>query len=343
MPLRTVTIDPLGDPRWQRFVETSEQATVFHHVQWLALLHAQYGYPIYALCVVDAAGRVVAGVPLAHVRSRLTGRRLVALPFSDHCPILVQGDRGGEALELLAASLQRRHREHGLAVEVRGELPGLPVGSRSFYHHRICLSGGYEGVASGFRQNMRRDIRRAHRDGVVVELGRGRADLDAFYDLHLRTRRRQGVPTQPRRFIRRFEQLFDSGLGFVLVARHTGVPVAAAVYLQWGSTLTYKYGASATDHLRVRPNHAVFEESIRWSCEQGLTTLDLGRTDLDNEGLRSFKLGWGAEEQMLTYSSLAGRSLHQGGTLASLAHAVITRTPPITGRVAGLTLYRHFG
>ncbi|MHB1836428.1 MAG: hypothetical protein ACYCXW_15870 [Solirubrobacteraceae bacterium] len=43
MPLRTVTIDPLGDPRWQRFVENSGQATIFHHVQWLALLHAQYG------------------------------------------------------------------------------------------------------------------------------------------------------------------------------------------------------------------------------------------------------------------------------------------------------------
>src|SRR3712207_7808324 len=40
-----------------------------------------------------------------------------------------------------------------------------------------------------------------------------------FFRLHVQTRRRQGVPTQPRRFIMAFEDLFTEALGFVALAR----------------------------------------------------------------------------------------------------------------------------
>ena len=243
----------------------------------------------------------------------------------------------------LLAGLREQHDARGLTVEVRGELQGLPVSGKSFYHHEVPLGPDYEAVAARFRQNAKRDIKRAAREGIEVHRGTGRAELDAFYELHLRTRQRQGVPTQPRRFIRRFERLFEHGLGFVLVATAEGTPAAAAVYLTCGQTLTYKYGASSVQFLKRRPNHAVFAESIRWGCANGMTTLDLGRTDLDNDGLRAFKVGWGGEERVLAYSSLSTKAKSSGGGIPSVAHALICRTPPIAGRLAGLALYRHFG
>ena len=47
---------------------------------------------------------------------------------------------------------------------------------------------------------------------------------------------------------------------------------------------------------------------IRWACEAGFHTLDFGRTDVDNEGLRSFKRSWGASEVELAYTYLADRT-----------------------------------
>ena len=77
-------LDPLADPRWAAFVRCAPEADVFHHPAWLSLLHEHYRYPMQALCVLEH-GEIVAGLPLARVESRLTGRRLVAVPFSDRC------------------------------------------------------------------------------------------------------------------------------------------------------------------------------------------------------------------------------------------------------------------
>lgn len=343
MTLRTMTTDPLVDERWQAFVAGSSDATIFHHVEWLRLLHDQYRYPMRACCVVDSSDRIVAGLPLAHVTSRLTGNRLVALPFSDLCPVVCDSSAGDEAIGALVRSLNNAHQELHLDVEVRGPTPGVPASGREFYHHEIPLDQDLAALQSRFRQNIRRDIKRAAREGVEVRRGTTVEDLDTFYSLHLRTRQRQGVPTQPRRFIRRFARLFDAGLGFVLLATFDGAPLAAAVYLNWGTTLTYKYGASAPEHLKKRPNHAIFMEAIRWGCEQGMTSVDLGRTDFDNEGLRAFKQGWGSHERQLAYAAFS-RSPKKGGTgVPGLARTLISRTPPLTGRLAGLALYRHFG
>ena len=140
--------------------------------------------------------------------------------------------------------------------------------------------------------------------------GERREDLcETFVSLHLRTRRRQGLPIQPRSFFERlWEEMIEPGHGFVQIAQVDEVPAAAAVFLHGGTTVTYKYGASAPEHLSRRPNHLVFWEAIRWACLNGYETLDFGRSDADNQGLRAFKSGWGTVETELAYSTLGGSS-----------------------------------
>ena len=80
-PLPNVTvIDPLLDGRWDRFVDRHPNAGPFHHSSWARALVDAYGYlPRYH--VVEVAAEIVAAWPAMLVRSRLTGNRLVALPF----------------------------------------------------------------------------------------------------------------------------------------------------------------------------------------------------------------------------------------------------------------------
>lgn len=341
--LASETIDPLRDERWQRFVEGSESGSVFHHREWLALLQRQYGYPMLAHCVSDG-GAIVAGLPFAYVRSALTGRRLVAVPFSDACAPLLRDPQDEAAQQQLLDDLCDVHLRERVDVEIRTGLPGIGRAGESFRAHRVPLSGGPEAVSGRFAKMTTRGVARARREGVQVSLARDEQALCDFYRLHLETRRRQGMPTQPKRFLQRFTDLFERSLGFVLLARVEGRTAAAAVFLCFNGVLTYKYGASRRADLRFRPNHAIFAEAIRWACEHGVHTLDLGRTDLDNDGLRAFKRGWGAQERPLTYTLLCARPLRPTSVRARRAlAATISRGPPLAGRLIGATLYRHFG
>ena len=87
----------------------------------------------------------------------------------------------------------------------------------------------------------------------------------------------------------------------IAIASHEQHPIAASVYFQMGARAIYKYGASDEAFQQLRGANVVMWEALKWHARQGAKTLHLGRTSLGNEGLRRFKLGWGAEEQKIEY------------------------------------------
>lgn len=332
-------VDPLRQPEWLDLLDRAPAATAFHHPAWLRLLSDHYRYQVSAWCLADGDGGLVAGLPVALVRGRITGERLISLPFSDACPPLIAGGDPGA----LAAAVSAERERHGLPLEVRGPLPGATMTTR-FVQHQLELEPGVERVTRRFtKSQVRRGVAKAVREGVTVDRLTDADALARFYALHTATRRRQGVPTQPRRFILRFSSLFDEGLGFVMLARHEGRDVAGAVFLHFGGTLTYKYGASRRADLYLRPNNLLFMEAIRWGCENGMRTLDLGRTDLDNAGLLAFKRSFGPAESPLPYSYLgAPRRDPARGLPGRALSTVIQHSPAGVGRLVGEALYRDF-
>jgi CelD/BcsL family acetyltransferase involved in cellulose biosynthesis len=342
--VRGVLLDPLGDERWTWLTATAPRATIFHHPRWLALLHRRYRYPVAGAAVLDDAGAPLAGLPLAFVASRLTGRRLVGLPFSDACPPLLAEGAPSEALDVLAGTLERERARRGVPLQVCAPYPQVGTVTERFLLHAVDLRSGADAVEKGMRPSARRHVRHAERLGVEVVTGTDRAALDAFYALHVHTRRRLGVPTQPKRFIRDLAALMADGLGFVALARYGGRAIAALVLLRAGATLTYKYGASDERFLRLRPNNLLFARVLRSACEAGLDTLDLGRTDPGQPGLAAFKRSLGASERPLAYTYAGGPPpAADGSRLERAAGAVIRRTPATVGRIAGELLYRHAG
>jgi hypothetical protein len=337
-------LDPLADPRWRRLVSAAPGATVFHHPAWLALLRATYRYELTACCVEAPDGELLAGLPLAVVSSRITGSRLVALPFSDVCPPLLAAGAPAATGPALATALERLRRSRAVPLEVHGTgavLGEAPAGER-FHHHVLTLEPDVTAVQRRFRKaQAMRGVRRAVQDGLRAELRTDRGALAAFYGLHVATRRRLGVPTQPRRFILGLERLFGEGLGFVLLVRGEGPPVAGAVFLAFRGVLTYKYGASDVRSLASRPNNLLFMEAIRWGCEHGFGAVDFGRTHWGQDGLRRFKLAWGAEERELCYRQLGAAEPGWHAGAERMLGAIIRRTPPLTSRLIGEVLYRH--
>jgi CelD/BcsL family acetyltransferase involved in cellulose biosynthesis len=334
-----------ADRRWVSFTASQCQANIFHHPAWMSLLADCYGYHPFVVAVCDASGNICAGLPMMEVRSALTGRRWVSLPFTDHCAPLFED---ADLLDDLTDCVVELHRDRSIPqIELRCELPTHPaIRSRSSHVlHTIKLNSDPELTANRVHHMHRRNIKVAMKRGVRIEWGVDQEHLDEFYSLHLRTRRRQGVPVQPKRFFDLLRStIIQRGQGFILLAHKDNEYLAGAVFLHWHQTLTYKYGASTTDSLSLRPNNLLFWTAIRWGCENGYTLLDMGRTDSSNAGLRQFKSRWGAEEQPLIYSTLCDEPIRAvGGRLMRALQTVIRNSPLWVCRAAGEVLYRHVG
>jgi len=334
-----------SDEHWAAFTASHSLANIFHHPAWLKLLAECYGYHPFVVVVSDADDNVRAGLPVMEVNSRLTGRRWVSLPFTDHCAPL---SRDAESLNCLADRLVYFFQDHSVPkIELRCRFPTYPgVESQARYVlHTIKLDPDSEAVAKRFHPMHKRNIEAAQKRGVRIELGTKHEHLKAFYCLHTETRRRQGVPVQPWRFFDLLgSKIIEQGLGFVLLAYKDAECLAAAIFLHWQQTLTYKYGASSIAGLRLRPNNLLFGAAIRWGCENGYTLFDMGRTDLENVGLREFKNGWGTEEVLLTYCTLsASPSGTKTNKLIPIMHTIIRHSPLWVCRATGELLYKHFG
>jgi CelD/BcsL family acetyltransferase involved in cellulose biosynthesis len=340
-----VSVFELTDPRWRGFVARHPGATAFHHPDWVRVVADCYRFRAFALATSDAAGVIRAGIPVVEVRHFRGGPKWVSLPYTDYCPPLVSCRQEEDQL---ASALQRASCAAGVRrVEIRAPLTGSASSGATALRHVIGLDRSPAEVYAGFhRSQVQRNIRRAEREGLTVRRSTRQRDLiDTFYQLHLRTRRRQGVPVQPRRFFRLlWENTISTGLGSVLIVEAAGRPIAAAVFLAWNETVTYKFGASEASAWSLRPNHLLFWHAIRTACEQGYRCFDFGRTDAGHEGLRNFKLSWGAAEDPLIYGTLgadAEPAPATGGMAARMLGPVIRHSPLLLCRAAGQTLYRY--
>src|SRR5689334_10594977 len=103
-------IDPLIDTRWSALVKRHPRASVFHTTGWLEALHQTYGYTPLAYTSSPPGSDLQNGVVFCRVDSWLTGRRLVSLPFSDHCEPLLRGDDDVESLRRSLGQIRERDR-----------------------------------------------------------------------------------------------------------------------------------------------------------------------------------------------------------------------------------------
>ena len=185
------------------------------------------------------------------------------------------------------------------------------------------------------RSQVQRGIKRSRRDGVAIRRGDQERDLtEIFYDLHLHTRRRHGIPVQPRRFFELlWRRILEPGHGFLSLAYSGRIPVAGAVFLIGRETLTYKYSASRPEFWRVRPNHALIWHAMEWACANGFRTFDFGLTHFPNRGLRDFKRRWAAREEVLHRSVVADTALPSRSPYGPARACARSRRPARTALV----------
>ncbi len=350
-------IEPLRDARWDEFVERHPDSSLFHSSAWLRALQRTYGYKPVAFSTSSRGSRLQNALVFCQVESWLTGRRLVSLPFSDHCDPLV--DRPDEMDALSLALDLEFHRGKWRYIELRPvQRPGLtldlPHSEIPYTLHQLDLSPDVETLFRNcHKDSTQRKIRRAEREGLTYREASSHDAaseelLDYFYALHTVTRGRHARPPQPRHWFRNLMEEFGPALA-IRVAFHEKRPVASILTIRHKDTLVYKYGGSDPRFNPLGSMHLLLWGAIRDARAAGLRCFDFGRTEADQAGLITFKKRWGSVQSELMYSRYGSPEsvsevFESGESWKSrLAKGILAHMPPSVLSLAGRALYRHVG
>ena len=339
-------INPLQIPNWDEIILNFPDYSIFHTKGWVITIQETYHYEPQFLAFINN-NSFDAIIPLMIVDSFFTGTRAISLPFSDYCEPFIRG--GVHFNELFDFLLEYFKTIKINYIELRGGQKhfGDVVPSTFDYLHKLDLKIGEENIYKNFSSNTKRNIKKAEREGIEVTISNSDNALEDFYRMNCITRKKHGLPPQPKRFFENlYKYLFIPEKGFIILAKHRNIPIAGAVFFLVGKKVLYKFGASYMEFQNLRANNIVMWTAIKHCINKGYDEFCFGRTEPDNEGLRKFKLGWGTVEEVNnTYRyDLRVNSFVPVQTKTTGYHTkVFSNTPLVLLKLFGSLFYRHFG
>lgn len=277
------------------------QDTFFHEGSWAKALNESYGYKNTAL-IQRENEEISSIIPMMEVNSWLSGKRGISLPYTDFCQPLSKTKEHFQAAfeELIRYGKSRNWKYIELREANQYFLNEEP--STQYHSHTLKLHPSIEEQFSTLASSTQRAIRKANKSDLKIVASRELKDLKAFYNLQCLTRKRHGLPAQPYSFFKNlYRYIIEEKQGIVFLALLNGAPAAGALFLNYKKKTIYKFGASDITIQSTRANNFVMWEAIKWHIENGYQELHFGRSSLAHEGLRAYKLRWGAKEGSINY------------------------------------------
>jgi len=380
-------INPLNYPGWDELLLKTPDSSFFHSSHWTRVLNESYGYKPLYFSEINGS-RLVTLISVMEVRSILTGKRGVSLPFTDYCELIINGKDSFQAALDWLIEYGKKARWKYIEMRTGNSLPHEFLPSSFYYGHTLNLSkdetfmtqqaagnienpsmialprgapsispplvkGGEGGLSnekkifSTFRDSTRRNIKKAIKEGVETNIYTSVESVREFCRLNCLTRREHGLPPQTWSFFKKIhEHIIAVNLGFVVLASYRGKTIAGAVYFHLGDKALFKYGASEKKYQHLRANNLVMWEAIKYYCQNGYKSLNLGRTEPENKGLLQFKSGWGTKKHVINYYKydFKKRAFVQNSSRVIGFYNKIFKNMPIPIlKVVGSILYKHMG
>ena len=339
-------IDPLEINNWDELILDFKDYSFFHSAAWSKVISETYNYKRSYFTIMEN-GAIKAGIPLMVVKSFITGKRAISLPFSDYCePLIKQEINFNDVIQEVKNFCIAENLKY---LEFRGgnEFFDNIRPSTFDYNHILDLTAGQEILYKNLSSNTKRNIKKAIREEVKVENLNSLSALEDFYMMNCATRKKHGLPPQPKKFFMNlFEYVIAKNKGFISIARYQGNTIAGAVYLLIGKKALYKFGASYLKFQNLRPNNLVMWEAIKHCLKEGYESFCFGRTEPENDGLRKFKLGFGTSEKVLNiyrYDFKSRDFLPIQTKTTGLHNKIFDKTPLPLLKIFGSIFYKHFG
>jgi len=336
---------------WDAFVVRNPLGTIYHTSQWYIALSNSFPHIKGHFVVLNdsAHHRIVSGLPIYEVRSWLLGNRAVSIPFASHCdPLVYNAAHIHQIFDFLWCQPGwsqyqnpeiRTCRNHCLAQDhmFKRSQPSL--------HHYLDLTQGSTNIWNRFStKSIKQCITKAKKENVTIQLGDRRGDVELFYKLYLNTRRRLNLPPMPIAFLKSLADSFGKDAFQVVLAIHSGIPIAGIVLLFHNQQCYYEFAGDLPIAWQVRANQLLLWEAISLALKRGCSTFSFGRTSLDNDGLIQYKRHFGTQEETMYYYYLNPPSSASHSKPAYRLIQFMSRfAPDLVFRWMGSFCYQHLG
>lgn len=269
--------------QWNDFVESAPCCSISQMYEWSELDPHNIGAEeIMRIGVVDGDGKLCAAIVMT----------VTCAPGIKQCyfyaprgPIIHDPDSPAMTVLLNYIKAEARRR-NAFMLKIEPSVPDTDLswssalarrGFRSNPYHMhvrnewvLDISPDEKTLLAGMKEKWRYNIRLASRRGVVVRLGEGQADLDAFYRLYETTSERDKFFINNKSHYEDIMRLFGKDEHAQLfIAEYEGTPIAGIIVLVAGPWSYYMYGASSNAYREKMPNHLLQWTAIQWSKKRG--------------------------------------------------------------------------
>ena len=296
-------LQPHEHARWDAFVQACPDATFFHRAGWQTVMEQGLGHDSYFL-YAQQDGRIAAVLPLAHLRSRLSGAALVSLPFCVYGGIAGGGAAARQALDGAAQALAQRLRVGHLEYRWRDVAgSGADIAADGWLRRplyatfRRVLHADPESNLLAIPRKQRAVVRKAMAAGLHSAID---YDTVPFFPIYAGSVHRLGTPVFARRYFALLRTVFGNDCDIVSVYHDQQAQASVLVFYFRDEVLPY-YGGGTLLARSSGANDFMYWEVMRRASLRGCRLFDFGRSKIGT-GAYDFKKNWGFAPQPLPYA-----------------------------------------
>lgn len=344
---KIINIDLASDKRWDNFVLSHPNSSIYHTSDWLMSVSNSMGYKIYPFGIEDSdTGELIGIFPLAQIKNFVSGSKLISFPLSTHCEPLVEEKSIEKIYDKINSEFINNDFIEFRSLDYSCNLEGALL-NENYIVHILELEESIDKTFQKFHgTSIRASIRRAEKKGLVFEIYNSSFGLKAFYFLYTDLRSRLGLPSLPYKFFNTvYENLIKVDKILIPIVKYENQIVAAGFILKYKDTYYLEYTASDHSKLNLYPNHKLFWEVIQIALKDKAKFVDFGRTEVNNISLITFKEKWNAKRRQLKYWRVGSKpgisSSAESGK--SFFVNINKHLPKSLLKLQGRILYKHKG
>jgi FemAB-related protein (PEP-CTERM system-associated) len=289
-------LDEAAVPAWDAFVERLPAGTFFHLSAWRGVIERAFRHSThYAFAERD--GAITGVLPLARVRSRLFGDRLISTPFCVYGGPLAADPESAAALADYAARLMRRLGAASVEFRNRSVGPGEWLARPDLYvTFRRPITADAEADMRAIPRKQRAMVRKGIASGLTARLGR---DGDLLHRIYAESVRNLGTPVFASRYFRLLLDTF-ADCSDVLAVFDGETPIAAVLNFYFRDEVLPYYGGGTARARALGGNDFMYWMVMRHAAGRGARLFDFGRSKIGT-GAYAFKKNWGFTPEPLDY------------------------------------------
>jgi hypothetical protein len=308
---------------WDKFTYDSDDAWMFHLYDWLKLTEKVWNYEPFSFLVASNQGEILAICPLFLVSRR--GRYLI--------PVRYLSTGFGSANPALKPGLGERHQKDilseifrhidTLAADLKADYffmqtPPLAPNNRPDkisnvnpyifygledlpnYTSMLDLTPDMDTIFSNMSHALRKNIKRARREGITVGKVKTAGEMEEYYKLHVETYERTGVTPHPFEYFELIWRYFgEKGLANIFYAEHEGEKIDFLNLASFKNGIMFWTTCSKSEKRNLRADSLVVYHIFEWAKENGYRWVDIGEVfpnaDPDSKlyGIYRYKSGMG--------------------------------------------------